>query len=239
MKKNILWLLTGLFLLSCGGETNDKSEASEESTEVAEENATDHELDEEISEAGDEDIDDSDAWQIDDYAELLLKSDVYSEEEKDKLYEEKNYDILWYETLDKKGGFARVVGPFEGAYTYCLWRMADGSDLIGETTIGCGPVCDYSAQFFKQNKSEGKEVSQTILPNEEMDAHRDEIIAKVKEKHDLEYPEDVQYIFELPQKGTSMTVQISIGANELEFPLLELSWDKEKFSIAKKFNEIP
>ena len=45
--------------------------------------------------------------------------------------------------------------------------------------------------------------------------------------------------FIIPQKGTSMDVYLSINSNELEFPIITLSWDKKKFNISKKHSNIP
>ena len=177
-------------------------------------------------------------WQIDDYAELYLNTKVYLN------HDDIDYSIdgtyYYYSELDKKGGFANVTGAFEGWYEFVIWRMADGSDLLGVMSAGCGPVCSYSFKWFIGDNGKLEDVGfDQIFPGKEINAHRDEMHKKILDKHpDLDYPEDADLIYEFPKKGTSMEVVISIGAEEIQLPIMLLSWDKQRFSVAEYYHEI-
>lgn len=232
MKKQIA--VVGIFslLISCGGnegETvaeNGSSEVEQESS--AEEVVLGDEMSEEVVEEGREG-----PMQIDDYAALLLEADIKASSD-EMSYE--NGDQHFFQINDVKGGYAEVTGAYEGAYEFALWRMADGSDLVGQTSRFCGPVCGYSHQFFKFDAEGNKtDVTTDILPWKEIDAHKENMAEAIREKEELEYEEDVDLWFQLPRKGTSMEVSISMGANEIEAPMMKLSWDKEKFSVEAKY----
>src|SRR5690606_38265214 len=112
---------------------------------------------------------DNSVWQIDNYAESLLNHKITTPEKADR----SGGDYLIYETIDLKGGFVAVTGAFEGRHEFALWRMKNGYDLIGWYTTGCGPVCAYDCKFYEREGEQGAEITETILPLDEMNAHRD------------------------------------------------------------------
>ncbi len=179
---------------------------------------------------------DAEAMQIDDYVKLHLDAEIAASSE-DLDYE--NGQMYYYSILDVKGGYAKVEGMMEGWYEFALWRMASGSDLVGVTSAACGPICDYSYDFYEHKEGAKEKVTADVIPWEAVDRHKDEIWTKVTEKYkEMDYPDDCQLWFNLPQSGTSMIVDISVGSNEYEHSLLKLSWDKSKFSVAEYYKEI-
>lgn len=233
--KNYFLISPFIFLFSCGSATDETTEKSSDTTKVV--NVDDAIINDNSS------IDSSQIQtiplkeknQVTDYAEHFLGAKVFEDREKMN-YE--NGDMHYYDILDVKNGFARVTGAYEGSYDFAIWRMANGNDLVGKTSMGCGPVCDYDFYFYEIANMESKDVTETILPMSEINSHLEKIRKKVTEKYMIE-DEESQLLLKLPQKGTSMDVYISMNYNEIEFPILNLTWNKEKFVIAKKIEEIP
>ncbi len=233
--KRILIFGFGFLLINCGGDPE-----SSETQEVNEEKAV-----EELDQSVETDVVESNyvsppeekKWQIDDYAEFLLNARIVSSADSMN-YE--NGDMYYYERLSINGGYARITGAFEGVIEFGLWRMGNGNDLIGRTDMGCGPVCDYSFSFFEQDKNNGIEVTESIIPLNSMDEHQEKVYELVLEKYpEIEYPEDKQYRFFMPPHGTSMNVNLVVGADEVEVPLLQLGWDQSKFFIEALYETIP
>ena len=140
----------------------------------------------------------------------------------------------YYQTLDIKGGFASVTGAIEGWKEFVVWRMADGDDLVGEMTVDCGPACGYLFNFYKGRGSEIKEYEQEkLFPLEAMNRHTEEMTVKILEKYPVDYSEDAQWVFNFPQKGTGMIVDLVLGADEIQVPILRLTWDKSKFNVTE------
>ena len=230
--KKIIFIGIAICLVGCGddgkasiednGETENSSEEEvsvlEEPTDIYEEPNEEH------------------VWQINNYAEYFLESKIAKNSEE---MDWEAGEMWYYETLDLKGGFARVEGAVEGNYEFAVWRMANGNDLIGKTALGCGPICEYSYYFYEQFKGEGSEVTQEILPNDEIEKHRLKIHNLIKDSYEnLDNPEDSQLHFFLPQKGTSMLVNIVVGADEVDVPLLKLKWNKKQFLIDEVYDDI-
>lgn len=177
-------------------------------------------------------------WQIDDYAEMFVGSKIYNSAE--DVPDDKRGSAQYYRQLDIKGGFAHVTGTYEGWNEYVLWRMKDGHDLLGTVSVGCGPVCTYDYVFYKCKNGEYEKASMAqLFPMAEMDDHAEVMHKKILDKFEyFDYPNDKTYIFIFPQKGTSMEVELMVGADEIQVPILRLSWDGGRFSIEKKYTEV-
>jgi len=174
--------------------------------------------------------------QVNDYAEYFLQAKVFDDHTKMN-YEQG--DMHYYEVLDIKNGYAKVTGAYEGSYTFAIWRMANGNDLVGKTSMSCGPVCDYTYEFFEITPDGDLNVTKTVLPQKEISEHCKFMVDKAMAEEKMDQSVKSQMLFELPQQGTDIQVYLSLNSNELEFPLLTLSWDKSKFTISKKFDVIP
>lgn len=234
--KRFLVVLLAVFIFSCGGETvadiseNESSEIVSNTLNHENSQEKETELVENYVPANEDGL-----WQIDDYAELMRGKKIYTSWDDVPEDEKGGGDI--YETLDLKGGYANVTGAYEGWSEFVIWRMADGNDLLGSLTAGCGPACSYDFDFTVMK--DGLEVrdGNSLIPWKEIDAHRDKMMPKIMELYGggLDYPEDDQYVFIFPQKGTSMQVDLLLGADEVQLPLLKLKWNKEFFSIEERY----
>lgn len=175
-------------------------------------------------------------WQIDAYATHLIGSPIAENAE---ALNGKSEFQWYYQTLDIKGGFASITGAVEGWKEFVLWRMADGNDLVGEMSVGCGPACDYSFTFYT---GKGAQIQvcdpKSIFPMEAIELHQKRMVPKIITKYPVEYPEDSQLVFNFPRKGTGMRVDVVVGADEVRVPILQLAWDKSTFTISELFSKI-
>jgi hypothetical protein len=234
---NALFLSVALTVLlaSCGGDSSSDVESTSavdvDDTMSYDISSSAEELEEvDMVESLESDTVPNSDWQINNYANFLIGENIAADQES---YDPNEGGAQWYyQTLDVKGGFAYVTGAVEGWKEFVVWRMADGDDLVGEMTVECGPACGYTFNFYKGRGAEIAELAQDkLFPLDEMIAHQEEMTAKIIEKHPVDYPEDSQLIFNFPQKGTGMTVDVNIGADEIQVPIIKLAWDKTKFYI--------
>lgn len=234
MKINSLFLIavTTCFI-SCNGEQNTTA-TTENTNETEQVNASENSVD--TVEANVPEIKLKEKNQINDYAEYFLQGKIKDKSE-DMNYE--NGDMHYYEILDIANGYCRVSGMYEGWYEMAVWRMENGNDLIGMFSAGCGPVCEYSIHFYEVNADSDKEVTNDVLPMKEIEAHAEKMKEQALQEDVLIEGDMTGLKFIIPQKGTSMDVYLSINSNELEFPIITLSWDKKKFNISKKHSNIP
>lgn len=230
--------ITLLLLLSCGGEESAESdvEATEES-EAVPGSIEQEELPEDNSDVYVPENADG-KWQIDDYAEMQMRGKIYNSSE--DIPQQDIAASSWYEVLDLKGGYARVTGAYEGWSEYVLWRMADGNDLLGTLSAGCGPVCDYHFDFFIMNDGEKVADGNDLLPLDELDQLAEAKHAQVLEEYGegLDYKEDFVVYYDLPQSGTSMDVDLIVGADDIKVKLCKLSWDKSSFSVDEAYEAL-
>ena len=238
MKIHPVIFFVSTFLIACSSEP-EVAETSEGSVteEIIEEAQTE---DNEAIEAPTIEIEDvvevaNENWQINDYVEFILDTKVgegFDDAEEPYFHH--------YTDLDIGAGYAEVTGAYEGASTYVLWRMANGNDLIGTTSYGCGPVCDYSYLFQEYDGTKATDVSKSTLPQDEISAHFEKIEKEMQKKYpELTDDPNGQYMYSLPKEGTDLTLFMSYHLNDFEFPIMVLSWDKEKFSVKKKISELP
>lgn len=237
-KTTYLLILSGTLFLSCGDEiaTNPALE-SEVSPQVDSEitndlPASNQETSEfnalEVLES--ESVPNSD-WQINNYANFLIGEDIATNTD------DLNYDNgmnYYYQTLDIPGGFASVAGSMEGWKEFVVWRMADGDDLVGEMTVECGPACGYIFNFYKGLEAEIVAYPQDkLFPLVAINRHSEEMLVQILEKYPVDYPEDSQLIYNFPQEGTGMRVDLNIGADEIQVPIIRLEWDRSIFYVAE------
>lgn len=232
--KNYFYSSLIILLVACSGnepttntETNDESNNAAKDTLVpAEETVENFEVKE---------IPLKEKSQVNDYADYFLQNHVVDQSGN------LNFDkgvYYYYQVLDVKNGYAVVSGSFEGEYVFVVWRMANGNDLVGKTSSSCGPVCDYSVNFYEITPEGDVDVTATIVPAAEIEKQRKKMEELAVKEGVVESSDDSQLLYILPQKGTSIDVYLSMSSNEVEFPILTLSWDKTKFNISKKYNEI-
>lgn len=233
-KSALIPIICAVFLFSCGGEP--ASEVNDELNNNLAQMDSLAEVGGEFipNDMGEEALHDSESvsnsgWQVNDYATYLIGQSIASSVETSD-YD--NGEYWYYQTLDLKGGFASVTGGVEGWKEFVIWRMEDGDDLLGEMTVECGPACGYTYNFYKGKGAEIEVYTQSeIFPLDAMNKHMNEMVPKILEKYPVDYPEDSQLIYRFPQKGTGMLVDVLIGADEIQVPILKLAWDKTRFNI--------
>lgn len=233
MKYAFLSALTFL-LIACGSSENNAEENSAETNPVETDSVPNPDQGE--PDTSSTLIELKEKNQVNDYAEYFLQGKVF--EDREKMDFEKG-DMHYYETLDLKNGYASVTGAYEGSYQFAIWRMANGNDLVGKTSMACGPVCDYNFSFYEITADGDIDVTDQIMPMDEIQKQRQKMEDKATADGKMEKDSFTQLRFILPQKGTSMDVYLSMNSNELEFPIVTLSWNKEKFTVSKKFDVIP
>ncbi len=240
MKFKLYHVLWGtLFLIGCGSEAEQNQEdepiETETSLDVSEE-ATEEEEVSEVSENGE--LSGEANWQIDQYASKLLKQEILLTE---NMSETQRRDLLWgCSVLDVKGGYIEFQGlAMEGFGKMGLWRMKNGDDLVIQMMAGCGPACAYDFYFFKGVNDGIQEIPENnIMPVDELNTHVEDLLPEILEKYPVDYPEDHSLVYNIPNAGTYMTVDLMVGADEVMIPVAKLSWDKEKFSISEKLSDL-
>ena len=241
--KNFILLLTITICAACSEKKDTDDSATEDTasnTEVQTEKTVSSTSDTVENYAPEIDVytpsNEDGVWQIDDYAESILGSKIYKDVDSKP---EQDGSIIYYQTLDLKGGYAVVTGPFEGYHEFALWRTDKGYDVIGKLTVGCGPVCDYESRFFERDGEHGSENTETIVPWDEINKHAEKLLPRILETYKgIEYSEDHQIVFNLPQKGTSMEVDLVVGADEVRVPILNLGWNKSEFYVLELYEEL-
>jgi len=173
----------------------------------------------------------SNNWQIDAYVQHIMGESIGMDSK--SISNDKG--VFWYyQKLDVAGGFASLTGALEGWKEFVLWRKEDGQDLIGEMTVGCGPACDYNFKFYSGIGKGIEEVPlKTVVPVAEFEKTKSKIWDDILEKYPTDYPEDYQYRFIFPEKGTDMQVELVLGADEIQIPFALLGWNKMTFFVKK------
>ena len=147
--------------------------------------------------------------------------------------------LYYYKEKDLEGDYVHVSGGYSGDYHMAMWKMDNGNDLIGVTSDNCGPICEYQCSFFEFTEFDSVDVGVQIFPLSKMKKH----LSKMRSKTLAAFPQikddKAQFKFLLPHEQGILRVELSIDANQIEFPLIDLKWDGSEFVIEKKYKEIP
>lgn len=122
---------------------------------------------------------------------------------------------FWFDVLDTKNGYLKIIGAFEGSWEMCYWNLKNGNKLIAVNEIGCGPICDSRLTFFEYSQHK-----LTCLPYNSIMPQIDYTdcydLVKIKENNS---PEDYELLkkqlypawtFSLPQKGKNIIVNFEL-----------------------------
>lgn len=170
------------------------------------------------------------------YAELLVGSTIVEIKE-DLDFRAGN--VYYYEKKDIAGGYVHIAGGFAGDFQMKLYKMDSGNDLIGVTEDNCQPICKYAVTFLEFRAQDSVDVTNEILPLEQMFKQLGKIHKKVSSKYPKLKGSLPQYKFVLQAGSNVIRVDYSSEDNTLEFPLLSLKWNGQSFNIAQKFKTIP
>lgn len=232
--------VVSFLLFSCGG--NERSDQPANGTEdvTNEEISDSSEVVDVIEEIEYVPENEDGVWQIDDYAEMIKGRKIYKSH--DDIPVDEMSSSEYFQELDLRGGFASVTGAYEGWGEFVIWRMEHGGTLLGTMSAGCGPVCSYSFRFYifnDQNEIVNEDAAEDVLPFRDIDAQKEKLMEKVLIKYpDIEYPEEYSALYKFPRKGTSMSVDLLVGADEIQIPMLELSWDKMSFQVSNYYDDV-
>ena len=117
--------------------------------------------------------------------------------------------------------------------------MKNGNDLVGITHNNCQASCIYECSFFEFSQTDSVEITEDILPLAKMLKHLKKIkVQVVGARGDIDN-EEAQFKFMMPRIPGLLVVEISMNRNKIEFPILELAWNGEKFAIKTKYKEAP
>lgn len=93
-------------------------------------------------------------------------------------------------------------GALEGSGEFAVWRRKNGTDLIGQTSRGCGPACTtISLNFMEANKTD---VTNKVLPRLTA-AQEVQIQAFYKKKTGDTY--NTSFALKFPRVGTTITLE--------------------------------
>lgn len=224
-----------ILLYACGTAEQTETDRSDESENM--------ELIEELSEDSNKLVSSNEyqpsKWQITDYAEFFEDACIEDNQDEIDWNDPKSECRMYYETKDVKGGFVSIRGGMEGWIEYVMFRMADGRDLVCRMAVDCGPACGYNYKFYYCNSEINTEAGDELFPMAEMRKHQEVMYQKGLKKYgDFDYSEDNQLHYIFPQKGTSMEVNLILGADEIEYPILKLGWNKTNFYIEELYHQI-
>lgn len=139
---------------------------------------------------------------------------------------------------DKKNGYLRLEGAWEGWAEIALFKKKDGSYLIAQAESGCGPACEGFIKFFTYKAGKFTDVTSKVFP----DLTEDQIIDAFAAR-DIDTEEDgTSHYFLLPQIGTTIKMACNVCetsadsdevSEESDITLMEFTWNGEKFSVKK------
>ena len=169
------------------------------------------------------------------YAEEMLDSKIVEHQEDIDLRKGKMY---YYAEKDIEGQYVHISGGYSGDYYMALWKMESGNDLLGVTHFNCQATCQYECSFFECDQDTIIDITPKIFPVKKMEKQLAKMKKKVLAKKDLT-DKSSQYKFILPHGQGPLQVQLSMDSGQIEFPIMELEWNGEKFVLKTKFREIP
>lgn len=137
------------------------------------------------------------------------------------------------EVLDDKAGYMRLYARMaEFSVTMTYWQLEDSTQLVGEVVRGCGPVCSDDVRFYQVKGERVEELAASrVLPYIDPDmflANAAAFSAEGKEG-------GRELMYELPQRGTSIRVELGEVAFEnlyeeevepqIKWLAIELEWN--------------
>lgn len=133
---------------------------------------------------------------------------------------------------DVKNGYLKLEGPWEGWAEIALFKRSDGSYLIAESSVGCGPACDGSLTFYTYANGKWSDVTTKFAPKFNGQAVYENFKKNGGANEEINSGEDLTYYYRLPRAGRTLKVacnECADSGDEMDFVLLEYEWNGEKF----------
>ena len=120
-----------------------------------------------------------------------------------------------------------------------LWRKADGHDLVGVAEAACATVCAQSLTFYDYGETGRRIVTDEVLPREAVERH----FARMDSLYLTENPTaaegEMVLWYELPRRSTSIAVAMNNDIVDLYVPIMELGWDRTRFTVEQTYDTLP
>jgi hypothetical protein len=154
---------------------------------------------------------------------LAMPSNLYNFTQiKDKAaltkYRKKNIKIE-----DIKNGYLRIESnDLEGHGEVALFKKNDGSYIVGQTDVGCGPVCGGGVDFWTYKAGKWVKVTDQVFNLSEEEWNELFGSKNVEEN-------DRTAFFELPRQGKTMTLKCDDCDPNGDGVLAKFEWNGTKF----------
>jgi hypothetical protein len=164
---------------------------------------------------------------------LLIPNERYSTNFEGNKIKDKAALIKYRKSLikikDVQNGYLKLEGPWEGWSEIALFKRKDGSYLIAETSVGCGPACDGSLELSTYKNGKWTNVTAQFLPKitNQMAFAGYKTNGGVSEE--IKSGADLPYYFLLPRVGRTLKIACNECSDAEDFVLLEYEWNGEKF----------
>jgi hypothetical protein len=129
------------------------------------------------------------------------------------------YQTVTNHSTDLKNDYISYSGRWEGGGEFAVWRKKNGTDLIGDSSYGCGPACFISRISFREPKGTGfADVTKKMLPEMEFPAADNPALTVALQKkllpiynrktgENFKNIEQMSYYIKLPRVGTTITIR--------------------------------
>ena len=162
----------------------------------------------------------------------------------DYYYTVEDADLVVYEVIVIGGKVDEVrvinvpIDPIDTEYfkarkglaEIALFKRKDGSYLIAETSVGCGPACDGGVKFSTYQNAKWTDVTKQFAPKITNQAAFKSFRKNGGVSEEIKSGENLPFYYLLPQFGKTLKVACNECSGEADdFVLLEYEWNGEKF----------
>lgn len=124
---------------------------------------------------------------------------------------------------DIKNGYLLIESnDLEGHGEVALFKKPDGSYIVGQTEVGCGPVCGGGVDFWTYKAGKWTKVTEQVFDFSEADLNNLFSSRKIEEN-------DRTAFFELPREGKTMTLKCDDCDPIGDGVLAKFEWNGSKF----------
>jgi hypothetical protein len=135
----------------------------------------------------------------------------------------RNYRKKNIKVEDIKNGYLRIESnDLEGHGEVALFKKTDGSYIVGQTEVGCGPVCGGSIEFWTYTAGKWKNVTKQVFTFSDADLN------KIFASRNVEASDRTAF-FELPREGKTMTLKCDDCDPNGDGILAKFEWNGSTF----------